>query len=367
MRGGVYRGYWGSYSGAATDVDMGTGAGNAAGKLHLTIQATPKFTIDAAGKVGIGTTAPEQLFHVTGGNLFLESGTTGSLIIGGIATGNQWRWGTSSAGADLRMYSTIAGTETSRHWFTQSGNVGISTGDVAPIGRLNVRGAGTTSSTNVLVLQNSNQDTIMRVRDDGRMGIGYNGASYGRTINLGGTGINFYTANEAAFGGAVFPTDTSLVLWSNSNSNNYLVLQPSWGNTGIGTYTPNAKFHVNGAILVGSNSAVIATGYAVSIDGRLISEESTVLPSTNWPDYVFDNTYKLMPLEELEKMIRTQKHLPNIPPAATIEKTGIHLGDMTKRLMEKVEELTLYLIELNKENKALAEKLNDIEKKLADK
>ena len=64
----------------------------------------------------------------------------------------------------------------------------------------------------------------MRVRDDGRMGIGYNGPSYGRTINIGGSGMNFYTANEVAFGGAIFPTDTSLILWSNSNANNYLVL-----------------------------------------------------------------------------------------------------------------------------------------------
>lgn len=243
--------------------------------------------------------------------------------------------------------------------FAMAQNIGI--GTTAPIAKLDIKGAGTTSSTNTLTLRNSNGDTLLRMRDDGRMGIGYNGTTYGRQINLGGTGINLYTANEIAFGGAIFPTDTSLILWSNSNANNYLVFQPSWGNTGIGTYTPNAKLHINGSQLIGSNSARIATGYSLSVDGKIMSEESTVLPSGSWPDYVFDDSYKLMPLEELESSIRLNKHLPNIPPAAVIEKKGIDLGDMNRRLVEKVEELTLYLIELKKEIKSMNEKIHKLE------
>jgi len=224
-----------------------------------------------------------------------------------------------------------------------------------------VIGAGTTSSTNTFILRNSLLDTILRVRDDGRIGIGYNGPSYGRTLNMGGTGINFYTPNEVAFGGAIFPTDTSLVIWSNSGANNYLVFQPSWGNTGIGTYTPNAKLHLNGAMLIGSNSARIATGYQLSVDGKIIAEEVRVELSTTWPDYVFADNYKLMPLDELEKSIRQNRHLPNIPAAAIVEKEGINLGDMNKRLLEKVEELTLYIIDLNKKNRQLEERLNKVE------
>lgn len=313
--------------------------------------------------VGIGTTIPNYRLHVTGGDLFVES-SIGKMILGYNTAGSQWRMGTTSAGADLRWYTYNGTTETPMHYFTQNGNVGIATGITAPLARLDVKGAGTTSSTNTFALRNSNGDTLLRMRDDGRMGIGYNGTTYGRQINLGGTGINFYTSNEVAFGGAIFPTDTSLVLWSNSNANNYLVLQPSWGNTGIGTYTPNAKFHLNGAMLVGSNSARIATGYSVSIDGRLISEESTVLNSTSWPDYVFEDEYKLMPLEELKKQIRIDKHLPNIPSAAVIEKEGIHLGAMSKKMMEKIEELTLYIIELNSKNAVLTEKLEKLEKRV---
>lgn len=356
--GDVYRGYWGSYSGAAEDVDFGTGAGNTLGKLHLTIQATPRLTIGSSGNVGIGTTNPNFKMHINGGDLFVQSSS--GLIRLGYEGSNEWQMATTGAGADLRWYTTTNGgtTITPRHYFSQNGNVGIGgfSGPGVPIGRLDVIAVGTTSSNNVFVLRNSVLDTIMRIRDDGRMGIGYNGSTYGRTINLGGTGINFYTASEAAFGGAVFPTDTSLVIWSNSNANNYLVLQPSWGNTGVGTYTPNAKFHLNGAGLIGSNSSRIATGYEWSVDGEIMCENLVMQNSTSWPDYVFEDNYQLMPISDLEESIRKNKHLPNVPSAADIEKNGIHMAEMSKVYMEKIEELTLYIIQLEKRLKALEEK-----------
>lgn len=367
FEGDVYRGYWGSYSGAAEDVDFGTGSGNTLGKLHFTIQANPRLTIGADGKVGIGTTNPAHLLHINGGDLFVQS--SNGLIRFGYQGANEWQMATTGAGADLRWYTTTDGgtTITPRHYFSQNGNMGVGgfSGPGVPLGRLDVIGAGTTSSTNTFLLRNSAGDTLLRMRDDGRMGIGYNGTSYGRTLNMGGTGINFYTANEAAFGGAVFPTDTSLVIWSNSNANNYLVFQPSWGNTGIGTYTPNAKLHLNGAQLIGGNTARIATGYQLSVDGKIMAEEVTVQNSTSWPDYVFANDYKLMPLNELEASINKNKHLPNIPSAAVVEKEGISLGQMNRKLMEKVEELTLYIIDLNKKNEALTQKVQQLESKVA--
>ena len=360
----VYRGYLGSYSGNPEDVDFGTGAGNATGKLHLTIQAVPKVTVNASGQVGIGTTVPSHLLHINGGDLFVQSSS--GLIRFGYAGANEWQMATTGAGADLRWYTTPDGgtTITPRHYFSQNGNMGVGgfSGPGVPLGRLDVIGAGTSSSTNTFLLRNSNLDTILRVRDDGRMGIGYNGSTYGRTLNMGGTGINFYTSNEVAFGGAVFPTDTSLVIWSNSNANNYLVLQPSWGNTGIGTYTPNAKFHLNGAMLIGSNSARTAVGFSLSVDGQVISEGFTTLNSTAWPDYVFEKDYTLRPLAELKEFIFANKHLPGIPDAATMEKTGINLGEMTKKLTEKVEELTLYIIELDRKNTELSKELEAMKK-----
>jgi hypothetical protein len=358
----IYRGYWGSYAGAAEDVDFGTGAGNATGKLHFTIQASPRVTINSAGLVGIGTTNPNHLLHVNGGDLFVES-SLGRIVLGYETGGSQWRLGSTSAGADLRWYTYNGTTETPMHYFHQNGNIGIATGIPVPQARLEILGAGTTSSTNTFMLRRSNGDTILRIRDDGRMGIGYNGTTYGRTVNLGGTGINFYTSNEAAFGGAIFPTDTSLVLWSNSNANNYLVLQPSWGNTGIGTYTPNAKLHLNGAMLIGSNLQRIATGYELSVDGEIMCENLTMQSSGSWPDYVFESNYRLLSIAELEKSIKKNKHLPNVPSAATIKKDGVNMGEISKALLEKVEELTLYVIQLKKENTELENRLKKLEEK----
>ncbi len=242
--------------------------------------------------------------------------------------------------------------------YSQKVGIGTST----PLGRLEVMGTGATSASNTFLLRNSSGDTLLRMRDDGRLGIGYNGASYGRTMNLGGTGLNFYTSNEAAFGGAIFPTDTSLVIWSNSGANNFVSIQPSWGNTGIGTYTPNAKFHVNGAMLIGSNTSRIATGYSLNVDGKIISEEIKVQLSTSWPDYVFEKQYNLKSIPDLENYIQENKHLPGIPAAAEMKKEGIMLGDMQTRMMEKIEELTLYIIDLNKKNEKITSDLEALKK-----
>lgn len=357
-----FRGYLGSFSGNDEDVDFGTGSGNTNGKLHLAIQGSPALTINADSKVGIGTTNPQHKLHINDGDLFLNS-SIGSIRIG-YNSGNEWELGTTGGGADLRWYTSANGgtTSTARHYFSQNGNVGIGgfSGAGTPRGRLDIVGAGTTSSTSNTLMRNSAGDTLLRMRDDGRIGIGYNGSTYGRTMTIGGTGINFYTANETAFGGAIFPTDTSLVLWSNSGSNNYLLLQPSWGNTGVGTYSPNAKLHVNGGVLFGSSTTIPASGYTLSVKGNVMAEGYTTLPYASWPDYVFENEYYLMPLNELEKSIIQYKHLPNIPSAKEIETNGINLGQMTTKLLEKVEELTLYIIELNKNNQLLQQELNMI-------
>lgn len=80
------------------------------------------------------------------------------------------------------------------------------------------------------------------------------------------------------------------------------------------------------------------------------------LASVNdWSDYVFNSEYNLMPIEQLEDYILKNKHLPNIPSAAEVLKDGIDLGQMDAKLLEKIEELTLYNIELYKDNKTLQE------------
>ncbi len=125
------------------------------------------------------------------------------------------------------------------------------------------------------------------------------------------------------------------------------------GRLGIGTAAPTAPLHVTGNVVFGSGSINPATGYKVSVDGKVICEELRVQLNTAWPDYVFAKSYRLKPLSELENFILQNNHLPNVPSAKEVEKSGFDVGDMNKRLLEKVEELTLYIIQLKKEIDAM--------------
>jgi hypothetical protein len=81
----------------------------------------------------------------------------------------------------------------------------------------------------------------------------------------------------------------------------------------------------------------------------------------SWPDYVFKSTYRLMPLNEVETYIRVEGHLPNVPAACEIEENGLEIGQMNKILMEKVEELTLYLIEQQKLLEGQQQRIKELE------
>jgi len=118
--------------------------------------------------------------------------------------------------------------------------------------------------------------------------------------------------------------------------------------------------HPDGRLSVGT--ATPATGYMLSVNGKIISEEVRVELDVNWPDYVFKPGYKLPSLEQVENFIQKNHHLQGIPSAQQVKNEGIELGDMNKRLLEKVEELTLYLIQQSKEIDALKNKVAVLEK-----
>ena len=106
------------------------------------------------------------------------------------------------------------------------------------------------------------------------------------------------------------------------------------------------RFFVDGSGNVNIGSQTDAPGYILRVGGKMICEEVKVkLQSSGWPDYVFSENYKLPALSDLGNFIKTNKHLPNIPSAAEVEKNGLEVGDMQKRMMEKIEELTLYIIQ----------------------
>lgn len=108
--------------------------------------------------------------------------------------------------------------------------------------------------------------------------------------------------------------------------------------------SPARGLYVYGGLTVGTST--LPTGFKAAIDGKLICEEIYVRNSTNWPDYVFSKDYELTPLNEVAEYIEANNHLPNVPSAETLESEGISVGEMQKIQMEKIEELTLYILQL---------------------
>ncbi len=140
-----------------------------------------------------------------------------------------------------------------------------------------------------------------------------------------------------------------------------VVLQ-GYGGLAFRTASGKLTMDRDGIVTIGLDDAKIASiaantdnthEYTLYIAKGIRSERSRVDLKTDWPDFVFEKDYNLTPLGELETFIQKNHHLPNIPNAATVQAEGIDLGDMDAKLLQKVEELTLYVIELKKEIEAL--------------
>lgn len=136
-------------------------------------------------------------------------------------------------------------------------------------------------------------------------------------------------------------------------ANRGLKIGPSRGEVQIGRAPSSASPHFG--------------SYKLAVDGKLVAQ-SVYVTQTNWADFVFAPSYSLMPLPELEHYLQQNRHLPAIPSAKEVEEQGVNLGTMDAKLLQSIEELTLYIIELNKQNqqlqtnvRTLADKLSQLE------
>lgn len=119
----------------------------------------------------------------------------------------------------------------------------------------------------------------------------------------------------------------------------------------------STKYLAVGEVATADRAAATSGGYRLLVKGGMITEKIkvAVAGSADWADYVFEPSYKLMSLDKVESFVKENKHLPNVPSAEEMSKNGLDVMQTSAKLMEKIEELTLYMIEMNKEIKALKE------------
>lgn len=185
----------------------------------------------------------------------------------------------------------------------------------------NTGGGNTTGGFNVYIGANAGNGPS--VNGDNNLALGYE-AGRGNVNGANNTAIGFRAdvvgvglSNATAIGAnAIVSASNTIVLGNNAN-------------VGIGTSYPGS--------------------FRLAVEGKIGAREIEVrAPGTGWPDFVFKPNYQLRSLQEVEQFVHRQGHLPGIPSEADVKTNGIALGEMNARLLQKIEELTLYMIALEK-------------------
>ena len=187
-------------------------------------------------------------------------------------------------------------------------------------------GIGNSSPTSLLDVAKNMTEPTISVRNLGGSG----GASFRMFDQISGSDWKFKAAGTGVF--KIRDNAYGLdVIQIESNSAANVIYIDAEGNLGIGTTNPTQKLSINGNI-------------------KCKQVEVTL---TGWSDFVFEEDYSLMSLAEVDAFIKEHKHLPGVPSADEVITQGNNLGEMDALLLQKIEELTLYMIELKKENEEL--------------
>lgn len=290
---------------------------------------TPRGVITNTGDFGLGTTSPNARLDVDGDAVVNET-----LDVNGVTRVND---ATSSTGPATGALQVTGGAGIGEN--LHAGN-NISAGnDLSAGNNLDVSNDGVINGT--LGVGTATPSAQLEVDGD---------AVITETLDVNGvTSITDATGSTGLTDGALVVAGGAAV-GENLNIGNDLDV----ANNGV----------VNGTLGVGTDD--IPAGYQMAVDGNVICEEVRVQLSGDWPDYVFAKDYPLPTLPEVEQQIAEQGHLPASPSAQEVAANGLKLSQMVTTQQKQIEELFLYMIELNKkierlekENQALKEHIND--------
>lgn len=134
-----------------------------------------------------------------------------------------------------------------------------------------------------------------------------------------------------------------------------------WGDFKDELIKLNGKVGTGGLVNFPSMAGTInVSHYSLFALGGILTEELRIATQTDWADYVFEEDYTLLPLTEVEAFIQENGHLPNVPSAGEIKRDGINVAEMAKIQQEKIEELTLYIIEQQKQNEKQTREIEEL-------
>ena len=306
---------------------------------------TEQMRLDNSGNLGIGNTAPtHSLTLASAGTGFAAYNTadqttnyerlvsqyqsnkyTIGSYFGGTGTGRAISIGISTTAGSSTLNGRIFTINSSASVSAGNYDFNTGTGVAGSVVTLNTGLSGSTAleQQNMLAIQG----TVTQSSSAGYTGLLI--SPFESTVGTGNKYLIDAGVNTAGSGGG---THVSRMLLTSN------------GNLGIGTKDS-------------TNWSLATSTYKLNVNGAAIATSVTVKTFPNWPDYVFKKGYTLPSLNEVKTYIDQNHHLPEIPSAQQLAKDGLNLGDMNRLLLKKVEELTLYLIEKDKEIKEADEKL----------
>lgn len=320
----------------------------AAVSLPASLSAQNTFT-NTGTNVGIGTTTPQNRLTIESTDTIISNyirmehkGIPNSVLFFGTASGN-YPVTTHRNANVLESYSDLhlSAVNTGKIFFETGrtstvapirmtlANTGLGIGTTTPTTSLNVEGGAIRHKNPTGYPYGINIDVDFPAGWAREYSFSY-GAT-GKLFAWGATGTGS-TLNYGYIGGNSTADVVSATPW--------MVFKPN-GNIGIGTTDPGS--------------------YKLAVAGTLAARRVKVTQEA-WADFVFQPDYKLPSLSEVEKYIKKEQHLPEIPSAAEVQKEGLDLGEMNKKLLQKVEELTLYLIDQQKQLKGQQEQITLLQK-----